>query len=77
LTSLGVKEFRQSASISHAVNLSNIQSDTLRVEGISMGSNDNAQFWDFNNDDIRLNHTSLEMNGLIEIRIKKSKSGRF
>jgi hypothetical protein len=77
LTSFGVKEFRQSASISNAVNLSNILSDTLRVEGISLGSNDNGQFWNFNDDDIRINHSNLEMNGLIEIRIRKSKSGRF
>ncbi len=73
-----VKEFRQNGSLTKTVDISNINTDTLRVEalGSDMGQNDFHVSW-FDADDLRLSDDRLEMNGPIEISVQRSTSGRF
>ena len=73
-----VKEFRQSGSLTKTVDLSAINSDTLRVEG-SGGLADQNDFhanW-FEAEEMRLSDDRLELDGPIEINVQRSLSGRF
>ncbi|MCY7330606.1 MAG: DUF2807 domain-containing protein, partial [Saprospiraceae bacterium] len=78
LVTMTVKEFRQSGSMTRNVDLSSINSDTLRVEtsGSSTDQNDDDDNW-FNDGDLRLSDDRLEMDGPIEVSVQRSMSGRF
>jgi phage shock protein PspC (stress-responsive transcriptional regulator) len=77
LVSYASKEYRQSSSVSKPINLSNLNADTLRVEGISVNGEYNDAHWGFNQDDVRLNDWSLEMNDMVDIRVRRSSSSQF
>jgi hypothetical protein len=74
-----VKEYRHNGTITSGVDLSGIRSDTLRVEGIRLNTEtDYEDFWfNHDNDGIRMGENSLEVNGPIEVRVRKSNSGQF
>lgn len=77
LVSFAAKEYRQSSSVNKPVDLSGIRSDTLKVEGIQISGPYDDHYWDFNQDDIRLNGWNLEMNDLVDIRVRRSASNQF
>jgi len=78
LVTFAVKAYSQSGTLSKNVDLSNLQSDTLRVEtsGGFNGQND-FHIGLFDDDGLRLSDDRLEMNGNIEVNIQRSTSGRF
>ena len=75
-----VKEFHQSGSLTKNVDLSGINSDTLRVEKLSgfldQNDDDFHVSW-FEAENLRLSEDRLEMDGPIEISVQRSTSGRF
>ena len=80
LLASGVKDYRHNGSISSNVDLSGVYSDTLRVEGIrNMDMGDEYEdFWfNHDNDGVRIGENSLEVNGPIEVRVRKSDSNQF
>ncbi len=78
LVTFSVKAFSQSGVLSKNIDLSNLQSDTLRIEtsGGFSGQND-FHIGFFDSDGLRLSDDRLEMNGDIEISIERSNTGRF
>lgn len=78
LTGGAVKNYRQGGSVNKTIDLSGINSDTLRVEGILMGESDEASHWWFGeNDGIRIRGSRIEITDLVEVRIRRSDSGNF
>ncbi|MEO6760455.1 MAG: DUF2807 domain-containing protein, partial [Saprospiraceae bacterium] len=78
LATFTVKAYSQSGTLSKNVDLSGINSDTLRVETSGgFSDQDNFHIGLFDEDGIRLNEDGLEMNGQIEVNIQRSNSGRF
>jgi phage shock protein PspC (stress-responsive transcriptional regulator) len=77
LISIASKEFRQSSSVNKPIDLSNINSDTMRVVGINVNGAYDNHYWDFNQDDIRLNNFDLEMNDQVDIKVRRSASNQF
>jgi len=73
-----VKEFSQSGSVSKNVDLSDMNSDTLRCVTSAGGSeeNDFHVSW-FESDNLRLSDDRLELDGPVEINVQRSTSGRF
>ncbi len=73
-----VKEFSQSGSLSKNVDLSDMNSDTLRIVTSNSGSenNDFHVSW-FDSDDLRLSDDRLELDGPVQINVQRSTSGRF
>ena len=78
LATFTVKEFRQSGTLTKNVDLSAIQSDTLRVEtsGGFVGEN-GFRIGPFDEEGLRLSDDRLEMNGQIEVNVLRSASSRF
>ena len=79
LVGVAAKEYRHSGSVTSDIDLSGIRSDTLRVEGFKeLNPNDYEDFW-FNrdNDGVRMGENSMEVNGPIEVRVRRSDSNQF
>lgn len=72
LSSLGVQEYRREGSFLKRIELDNMGSDTLRVEGIRMNSNFEGDWRDFNG-----NISDMEFDNSVNIVVERSKSGRF
>ena len=78
LATFTARAFSQNGTLSKTIDLSNLQSDTLHVEtsGGFSGRNE-FRIGLFNSDGLRLTDDKLEMNGQIEINVRRSNSGRF
>ncbi|MFM8371947.1 MAG: PspC domain-containing protein [Bacteroidota bacterium] len=72
LSSIGVQEYRREGSFIKRIELDNMGSDTLRVEGIRMNSNFEGDWRDFNG-----NISDMEFDNSVNITVERSKSGRF
>ena len=75
-----VKEYSSSGSISKEIELSSLNTDTLRVEAISdlLGARyHNEDDFNFDDDGVRLNDNGLEMRCPLEIRILPSPDGQY
>lgn len=72
LSSVGVQEYRREGSFIKRIELDNMGSDTLRVEGIRMNSNFEGDWRDFNG-----NISDMEFDNSVNIVVERSKSGRF
>ncbi|MEO6039505.1 MAG: DUF2807 domain-containing protein [Saprospiraceae bacterium] len=78
LVTYTVTKFRQNGTLTKNVDLSAMNSDTLRVEtsGGFEGHND-FHIGPFDEEGLRLSDDRLEINGPIEINVQRSASGRF
>lgn len=72
LSSVGVQEYRREGSFIKRIELDNMGSDTLRVEGIRMNRNFEGDWRDFNG-----NISDMEFDNSVNIVVERSKSGRF
>ena len=78
LTTLAVKNYRQGGSITQTIDLSNVGSDTLRVEAALLGDNNQGAYWWFGDEDgVRIGDNRIEIEDLVEIRIRRSETGSF
>jgi phage shock protein PspC (stress-responsive transcriptional regulator) len=79
LVATAIKEYRHNGTVTSSIDLSSVRSDTMRVEGIEMmNGNDYEDFWfNHDNDGVRIGENNLEVNGPIEVRVRKSNSGEF
>lgn len=78
LSSFAVKEFWRKGSISKEIDLSGIRSDTLFIEGINPSLTDDE--WDnfnFDEGDLRFDENQMEMNGMLEVRIREGSGNQF
>jgi len=71
------QEYCRKGSLTQTVDLSNVASDTLRVEANNLIDPDAETEWWFDSEGIRINGDRLDLNGPIEIRVRRSTSGRF
>jgi phage shock protein PspC (stress-responsive transcriptional regulator) len=72
LSSVGVQEYRREGSFIRRIELDNMGSDTLRVEGIRMNSTFDGDWRDFEG-----NISDIEFDNSVNIVVERSKSGRF
>lgn len=76
LTSFAAREYRQSSTVTKTIDLSNIDSDTLMVEGLSISGTAFNRYWDFDGD-VRINDWNLEMNDMVDISVQRGNSNYF
>ncbi|MBL7827172.1 MAG: PspC domain-containing protein [Saprospiraceae bacterium] len=74
LSSIAAREYRRSSTLSKNIDLSGITSDTIRIEGIRI---DNDYTENFRDSKIFIDGWELEMNENIDIRVRRSNSGKF
>jgi hypothetical protein len=77
LATMATKEFRQSSSVTKTIDLTGVPSDTLWVDGLNIDGTINGRSWDFSDDDIHIKNWNLEMNEMVDIRVRRSASGKF
>ncbi|HRI58765.1 MAG TPA: PspC domain-containing protein, partial [Saprospiraceae bacterium] len=78
LTGFAVKDYRQGGSVTKTLNLSGVTSDTLRVEAANYGDASNGSFWWFGDEDgVRIGDKRIEIDDLVEIRVRRSDSDNF
>lgn len=80
LLPFGIKEYSQSGTVSQSMEMSNLQSDTLRVEAIpdGLGGRRNGYGdFDFNDDKMRIEENGMVVRAPLEIRVIPSRDGRF
>ncbi len=77
LGSMASKEFRRSSTLTRTVDLSSIPSDTLRVEAINLIDPNIDRDWWFDSDGASIGDDGLKLKGFVEIRVRRSASGRF
>jgi len=77
LGSVVAKEYRRGGTLTRNVDLSSIPSDTLRVEAINLIDPNSDMEWWFDEEGVRVNDERLDLNGPVEIRVRRSASGRF
>lgn len=76
----GIKEYSQSGSISKEIDLSELRTDTLRVEAVADllgGRYHNHNDFNFDEDGIRINEEGMEMRCPLEIRVNPSRDGQY
>ena len=77
LVGFAAKGYRQGGTFTREIDLSNLTSDTLRVEAAEAGRSDYDSYWWFDGDDgLRIEDNRLEFKGLIDIRVRKSDDGK-
>lgn len=78
LLAIGAKNYRSGGTSTKSIELSGLRSDTLRVEGIRTNPNGES-FWWFDDEDefVVFGDKQFEINGLVEIRVRKSDDGTF
>ena len=77
LVAFAAKGYRQGGTFTKEIDLSNLTSDTLRVEAAEAGRSDYGSYWWFDGDDgLRVDDNRLEFKGLIDIRVRKSDDGK-
>ncbi|MFN0175726.1 MAG: PspC domain-containing protein [Saprospiraceae bacterium] len=74
-----VKEYSQSGSVSKEISLSDLRSDTLRVEAVAdrLGGRRYQGDFDFDEDGVRINDNGMEMRCPLEIRVIPSRDGQY
>jgi len=74
-----VKEYSQSGSVSKEISLSDLRSDTLRVEAVAdrLGGRRYHGDFDFDEDGVRINDNGMEMRCPLEIRVIPSRDGQY
>ncbi len=72
LASVGVQEYRREGSYIKRIELDNMSSDTLHVEGIRMNSTFEGDWRDFEG-----KISDIEFDNCVNIVVERSKSGRF
>lgn len=72
LSSIGVQEYRREGSYVKRIELNDMGSDTLRVEGIRLNSNFEGDWRDFDG-----KISDIEFDNSVNIVVERSKSGRF
>jgi phage shock protein PspC (stress-responsive transcriptional regulator) len=77
LGSVVAKEYRRGGTLTRNVDLSSVPSDTLRVEAINLIDPNSDMEWWFDEEGMRVNDDRLDLNGPVEIRVRRSASGRF
>ncbi len=77
LIGFGVKGYRQGGSVTKTIDLSGLNSDTLRVEAADMGPSGEPYWWFNGDEDLNIDDNHLEFKGLVEIRVRKSEDGKF
>lgn len=77
LGSIAAKEYRRGGTLTRNVDLSSVPSDTLRVEAINLIDPNSDMEWWFDEEGVRINDERLDLNGPVEIRVRRSASGRF
>lgn len=76
----GIREYSQSGSTSKSIDLSSLQTDTLRVEAVPDmlgGRYRNQHDFNFEEDGIRIDDNGLEMRCPLEIRVIPSNDGQY
>jgi phage shock protein PspC (stress-responsive transcriptional regulator) len=77
LVGYAAKEYRQTGSVTKTIDLSAINSDTLRVEGFDNNQSDReGNFW-FHEEGITISDEKIQLNGPLEIRVVPSRDGQF
>ena len=71
------RQYSRSGTLTRNVDLSSIPSDTLRVEAINLIDPNSDMDWWFDSDGARIDDNGLRLNGFVEIRVRRSASGRF
>lgn len=80
LGAIGAKEFWQSGYDKKRIDLSSIQSDTLRIDALQIANDeyDNGfHWWGFHGKGVNINDDHLEINGLSSILIKVAHGSQF
>ena len=79
LLSFGIKNYRQGGTLTKTIDLSGLSTDTLRVEAIIPSSTGGESFWWFDDEDefVTFGDKQFEINGLVEVRVRKSDDGSF
>ncbi len=78
LLSFGVKDYRQGSTVTKTVDLSSLTSDTLRVEAIRPSGTEGETFWWFGDEDgVHFGDGKIEIDDLVEIRVRRSDDGTF
>ena len=78
LTGGAVKNYRQGGSVTKTIELSGLNSDTLRVEGLVFEDTNNGSYgWFGDGDDVRIGDNRIEINDLVEIRVRRSDASVF
>ncbi len=74
----GARKFRSGSTVTKTVDLSGVQSDTLRVDWDHFTENDRPDWeWPWDDADIYIGHDRVEMRDFVRIRVHRSTSGRF
>lgn len=75
LLGLATKDFRQSSTLTRTMDLSGFKSDTIRLEWAGNPAGNSSH--DIFGDDVILGNDRLELNDMVDIRVRRSDSGRF
>ena len=78
LTGGAIKNYRQGGSVNKSIDLSGLQSDTLRVEGIRIDeAGDDSHWWFGEDGGVHIRGSRIEITDMVEIRVRRSESGGF
>lgn len=77
LGGLAASGYRESGSITKNIDLSDLPSDTLRVQWAGQGASGDADNWFLGGEEVWLGKDKINMNALVRIRVRRSESGRF
>jgi phage shock protein PspC (stress-responsive transcriptional regulator) len=77
LASFVARDYRHSGTVTTDVDLSGLRSDTLRVEGLREVFNQEFDDFLFDEEGIRIGNNRMEINGPLEIRVRRSNTGQF
>jgi hypothetical protein len=72
-----ISGYRQSGSVTKNLDISGIRSDTLRVQWAGRTVSDADDTWFYDGEEVWIGNKRMELNGLVEIRVRPSTSGRF
>ncbi|MCC7505099.1 MAG: PspC domain-containing protein [Saprospiraceae bacterium] len=75
LVAMASKDFRQSGTLTRTLDLQDFNSDTLRIEWAGQLSGDDTR--DVFGNDVILGNDRLEINDLVNIRVRRGDSNRF
>lgn len=76
LVAFGARDYRQSGTVSQTIDLSQIGSDTLHVEGIRLDQGEGGDF-SFNGDFVQMDDNGLHFDQMADIRVTRAEEGRF
>jgi len=76
LGAFGAKDFRHGSTITQTIDLSNINSDTLRITAADM-TNENGENLQIDGNGLSLEEDRLDFKGMVDVRVRRSENGRF